>query len=54
MKNKLERFRIVAERENVLERGKDIFLKIKGKWCSDYFKTSETIKKNAKRYECCF
>ena len=43
MKNKLERFRIVAERENVLERGKDIFLKIKGKWCSDYFKNTNPI-----------
>jgi tRNA (guanine-N7-)-methyltransferase len=43
MKNKLERFRIVAERDNVLERGKDIFLKIKGNWCSDYFKNSNPI-----------
>jgi tRNA (guanine-N7-)-methyltransferase len=43
MKNKLERFRIVAERENVLERGKDNYLKIKGKWHSDYFKNSNPI-----------
>lgn len=43
MKNKLERFRIIAQRDNVLEQGKDLYMKIKGKWNEQYFKNSNPI-----------
>ncbi|MBS1507536.1 MAG: tRNA (guanosine(46)-N7)-methyltransferase TrmB [Bacteroidetes bacterium] len=37
MKSKLKRFEIIAGRDNVIEPGKEIFLKIKGNWKKDYF-----------------
>ncbi len=43
MKSKLKRFEIIAGRDNVLERGKDIYTKIKGNWCSLYFKNDRPI-----------
>lgn len=43
MKNKLERFRIIAERDNVLEQGKVLYMKIKGHWNELYFKNSNPI-----------
>ncbi len=43
MKRKLERFKIIEERSNVIERSKDIFEDIKGKWRSDYFKNENPI-----------
>lgn len=43
MKSKLERFRIISERENVLEQGKDLYMKIKGNWNSAYFKNQQPI-----------
>lgn len=43
MKRKLERFKIIEERDNVIERSKDIFESIKGKWQSDYFKNDKPI-----------
>lgn len=43
MKRKLERFRIIEERSNVIERSKDIYEQIKGKWRSDYFKNNNPI-----------
>lgn len=43
MKRKLERFRIIEERENVIERTKDIYDHIKGKWRSHYFKNDNPI-----------
>src|SRR5688572_24449454 len=43
MKRKLERFKIIEERDNVIERSKDIFENIKGKWRSDYFKNENPI-----------
>lgn len=43
MKSKLERFRIIAQRDNVLEQGKDLYLKIKGKWRELYFNNSNPI-----------
>lgn len=43
MKRKLERFRIIEERENVIERTKDIYDEIKGKWRSHYFKNDNPI-----------
>ena len=43
MKRKLERFKIIEERSNVIERSKDIFENIKGKWRSDYFKNENPI-----------
>ena len=43
MKRKSERFRIIEERENVIERTKDIYDSIKGKWRSHYFKNDNPI-----------
>jgi len=43
MKRKLERFRIIEERANVIERSKDIYEHIKGKWRSAYFKNNNPV-----------
>lgn len=43
MKSKLKRFAIIAERDNVLEPGKEIYHQIKGKWNTDYFKNDHPI-----------
>lgn len=43
MKGKLERFRIIAGRDNVLEAGKELYFAIKGKWNEVYFKNSNPI-----------
>lgn len=43
MKNKLYRFKVVAERENVIEPGKELFGQIRGKWNSLFFKKSQPI-----------
>lgn len=43
MKSKLKRFEIISQRENVVEPGKEIFLKIKGKWKENYFKRERPI-----------
>jgi tRNA (guanine-N7-)-methyltransferase len=43
MKNKLERFRIVAERDNVLQAGKDLYFQIKGQWGKLYFQNQNPI-----------
>src|SRR5688572_14594942 len=43
MKRKLERFRIIEERDNVIERTKDIYDSIKGKWRASYFKNDNPI-----------
>jgi len=43
MKRKLERFRIIEERDNVIERTKDIYDSIKGKWHSGYFRNNNPI-----------
>lgn len=43
MKSKLKRFEIIANRENVIEPGKEIFQTIKGKWNTDYFKQDQPI-----------
>jgi len=43
MKNKLERFRVVAERDNVLQAGKDLYFQIKGKWNELYFKNEYPV-----------
>ncbi|MFN8341172.1 MAG: tRNA (guanosine(46)-N7)-methyltransferase TrmB [Cyclobacteriaceae bacterium] len=43
MKNKLERFRIVAERDNVIQPGKEIYLQIKGHWHDRYFRNNQPI-----------
>ena len=43
MKSKLERFRIIAERDNVLEQGKELYLKIRGAWNEAYFRNSNPI-----------
>ena len=42
MKSKLKRFEIIAGRDNVIEPGKELFNKIKGKWNS-YFKNDSPI-----------
>lgn len=43
MKRKQERFRIIEARENVIERSKEIYDAIKGKWRSAYFKNNNPI-----------
>ncbi|MEJ7645830.1 MAG: tRNA (guanosine(46)-N7)-methyltransferase TrmB [Chryseolinea sp.] len=43
MKRKIERFKIIEERENVIERSKEIFEAIKGKWRSSYFHNDNPI-----------
>ncbi len=43
MKNKLFRFAVVAQRDNVLERGKELYTKIRGNWNELYFKNSNPI-----------
>ncbi len=43
MKNKLFRFAVVAERDNVLERGKELYTKIRGNWADLYFKNANPI-----------
>ena len=43
MKSKLERFRINATRENVIEQGKDLYLNIKGRWKAAYFKNPHAV-----------
>jgi len=43
MKRKLERFRIIEERDNVIERSKDIYESIKGQWRRDFFKNNNPI-----------
>jgi len=43
LKSKLERFRIIAQRENVLEQGKDLYFKIKGQWNELYFNNANPI-----------
>jgi tRNA (guanine-N7-)-methyltransferase len=43
MKSKLARFKIISERENVLEPGKELYFNIKGNWNNTYFKNSNPI-----------
>ncbi len=43
MKGKLARFRTIAERENVLEPGKELYFNIKGRWNEVYFKNPNPI-----------
>lgn len=43
MKRKMERFGIIAERENVLEPGKEMYFQVKGNWNEAYFKNNNPI-----------
>jgi tRNA (guanine-N7-)-methyltransferase len=43
VKGKLERFRVVAERDNVLQTGKELYFQVKGKWNELYFKNANPI-----------
>jgi tRNA (guanine-N7-)-methyltransferase len=43
MKRKQERFKIIEERQNVIEPSKPIYEEIKGKWRTDYFKNDRPI-----------
>ena len=43
MKGKLERFKVIAGRDNVLEAGKELYFAIKGKWNEIYFKNRNPI-----------
>ena len=43
MKRKLERFSIIAERENVLQPGKELYFQVKGRWKEMYFKNNNPI-----------
>jgi tRNA (guanine-N7-)-methyltransferase len=43
LKKKLERFKIIEERENVIEPSKPVYDSIKGKWNEFYFKNANPI-----------
>lgn len=43
MKQKLERFRIISERDNVLEPGKEIYFEVRGHWHTMFFKNQNPI-----------
>ncbi|MEQ8425633.1 MAG: tRNA (guanosine(46)-N7)-methyltransferase TrmB, partial [Cyclobacteriaceae bacterium] len=43
MKSKLARFKIISERDNVLEPGKELYFSIKGNWNEAYFKNRNPI-----------
>lgn len=43
MKRKLERFRIIEERTNVIEPSKPVYQTIKGKWRQEHFKNDHPI-----------
>ncbi len=43
MKNKLFRFQVIAGRDNVIEPGKDLFTKMRGKWNETYFGNKNPI-----------
>jgi tRNA (guanine-N7-)-methyltransferase len=43
VKRKQERFKIIEERENVIEPTKEIYKTIKGNWRKDYFKNNNPI-----------
>lgn len=43
MKSKLRKFAVIAGRDNVLERGKDLYETIRGNWNEVYFKNDKPI-----------
>ncbi|HTF22145.1 MAG TPA: tRNA (guanosine(46)-N7)-methyltransferase TrmB [Chryseolinea sp.] len=43
MKRKLERFKIIEERSNVIERSKDIYETIKGQWGESFFHNERPV-----------
>jgi tRNA (guanine-N7-)-methyltransferase len=43
VKRKQERFKIIEERENVVERSKELYTSIKGKWHERYFNNNNPI-----------
>lgn len=43
MKRKQERFKIIEENPNVVEPSKEIYQRIKGKWCADFFENDNPI-----------
>lgn len=43
MKRKMERFGIIAERDNVLQPGKEMYFQVKGNWNENYFKNDNPI-----------
>lgn len=43
MKNKLFRFKVISERDNVIEPGKDLFTRMKGHWNEIYFDRENPI-----------
>lgn len=43
MKRKQERFKVIEERENVIEPTKECYQHMKGKWNSDFFKNNHPI-----------
>jgi len=43
MKSKLKKFDVIASRDNVLQRGKELYTKIRGNWNDLYFKNDQPI-----------
>ncbi len=42
-RSKLEKFKVIAERRNVIEPGKELFNKLKGNWRTDFFNNNHEI-----------
>ncbi|WP_026464499.1 tRNA (guanosine(46)-N7)-methyltransferase TrmB [Adhaeribacter aquaticus] len=42
-RSKLEKFKIIAERDNIIEPGKELFEKLGGKWKSEFFKNDHEL-----------
>lgn len=42
-RSKLERFKVIADRNNVIEPGKDLFTNLKGRWAAEYFGNDHEI-----------
>src|SRR5688500_10272789 len=42
-RSKLEKFKVIAERQNVIEPGKELFTTLKGKWAEEYFNNNHDI-----------
>lgn len=42
-RTKLEKFKIIAERNNVIEEGKPFFTSLKGNWAKEFFKNNNDI-----------
>lgn len=42
-RSKLEKFKVIAERQNVIENGKELFTNLKGKWSEEFFGNNQEL-----------